>query len=120
MEARYHGSDTIDGGAGNDEIIGGGGDDYLHGGFGNDKIWGDDGDKAGRHSELNGNDHIWGDDGDDYLDGGYGNDNIHGGEDNDFHLIAPLVFFLEKLIWEYNQNILFCHQKYIYRPDYLH
>ncbi|MCO6516451.1 MAG: hypothetical protein J6586_08145, partial [Snodgrassella sp.] len=65
LDTRYHGNDTIYGGAGDDLIVGGGGNDFLYGGDNNDIIYGDSDDKNRDLSQLTCNDHIWGGTGND-------------------------------------------------------
>ncbi|MBI5108108.1 MAG: putative Ig domain-containing protein, partial [Rhodocyclales bacterium] len=82
--AARHGSDYLDGEAGDDRLRGDGGDDELVGGTGNDQLFGDSNSLAGADHGKDyldggdGNDRLWGDGKADELFGGSGNDDMDG------------------------------------------
>ena len=83
VPAYLHGSDLINGGAGNDSLTGQGGSDWIYGGIGDDKLSGDEYDKRFTPWEFHGGDHLEGGDGSDELIGDGGSDTLIGGEGQD-------------------------------------
>ncbi len=89
--SQYHGTDYLDGGAGNDTMFGSGGDDFLFGGTGNDNLYGDAiaGVQGDDYLDGGANDDIlYGNDANDTLIGGTGNDTLYGGYGSDIHVYA--------------------------------
>ena len=82
ISSKGHGSDIVDGGAGNDYIFTDRGHDTIHGGSGRDYL------VSGNGNDIidggSGDDRIWGQAGNDVIEGGAGNDRIDGGAGKDW------------------------------------
>jgi Ca2+-binding RTX toxin-like protein len=93
VDVKYHGADTLNGGAGDDYMVGGGGADRLYGEDGNDTLYGD-GQALAASAHGNdileggaGNDFLYGEGGNDTLDGGSGVNRLEGGAGNDTYIV---------------------------------
>ena len=82
VAASEHGSDFLDGSAGDDRLYGQGGADVLFGGTENDQLYGDD-TAATLLASFHGHDYLNGEAGNDQLTGGGGNDVLVGELGND-------------------------------------